>query len=126
MPVSRTSVSVRLANIKAMAGLDEVRRIVLAFPDTEESPGVRTRFTYFRTTGPRGGVFATVSEDERTVMIKATLTEQSALIAEAPDVYSPGYTSRSYGWVTVNLARVPADELAELLTEARRLVGGAP
>lgn len=95
---------------------------MLALPGTEEVPG-RNGHTYFRTSGT---IFTWVTEDERTAMVKALREEQSALVAEAPEVYSPGYSSGRFGWVVVELAEVGGGELAELLGEAHRLTYRPP
>jgi hypothetical protein len=57
----------------------------------------------------------------RTVGLKQTIVEQKALVAERPDVFEEQYTSGGFGWVVVYLARISADELAELVYEAWRL-----
>ncbi|MFP3961171.1 MmcQ/YjbR family DNA-binding protein [Actinomadura fulvescens] len=105
-----------------MGGLDDVRRTLLALPDTEEVPG-RNGHTYFRTSGT---IFTWVTEDEREAMVKAMRAEQTALVAEAPEIYAPGYSSGRFGWVIVQLAKVPADELDELLNEAWHLTHRPP
>ncbi|NKZ03480.1 MmcQ/YjbR family DNA-binding protein [Actinomadura latina] len=69
----------------------------------------------------RGKGFAYLNEAAETVMLKATRDEQAALVAEAPDVFSPSWASGRFAWVNVNLSRVDREELAELVTEAWRL-----
>ncbi|MFB4305286.1 MmcQ/YjbR family DNA-binding protein [Actinomadura sp. GTD37] len=69
----------------------------------------------------RGKSFGYLNEAEETAMLKATRDEQAALVAEAPDVFSPSWASGRFAWVNVNLREVDADELAELTTEAWRL-----
>ncbi|MFD0970679.1 MmcQ/YjbR family DNA-binding protein [Plantactinospora endophytica] len=54
----------------------------------------------------------------RTVGLKQTLSEQTALVAERPDVFEVQFISGGFGWVVVHLAGIDADELAELLYEA--------
>ncbi|GAB3974352.1 hypothetical protein GCM10027615_39670 [Plantactinospora veratri] len=54
----------------------------------------------------------------RTVGLKQTLSEQAALVAERPDVFEVQFTSGGFGWVVVQLPRIDADELAELVYEA--------
>ncbi|MFG2003151.1 MmcQ/YjbR family DNA-binding protein [Spirillospora sp. NPDC048911] len=105
-----------------MGGLDDVRRTLLALPGTEEVPG-RNGHTYFRTSGT---IFTWITEDERKAMVKAMRAEQAALVAEAPEVYEPGYSSGRFGWVVVHLEKVDEGELAELLNEAWRLTYRPP
>lgn len=69
----------------------------------------------------RGKGFGYLNEATETAMLKATRDEQAALIAEAPEVFSPSWSSGRFAWVNVNLIRVDPEELAELVTEAWRL-----
>lgn len=65
-----------------------------------------------------GKPFASVSEAENVVRLKALLQEQAALIEHDPSVYAAAEVSGRYGWVAIRLDRVGRDELAELLDEA--------
>ncbi|MFA1548960.1 MmcQ/YjbR family DNA-binding protein [Actinomadura chokoriensis] len=69
----------------------------------------------------RGKSFGYLDEAEKSVMLKATREEQAALVAEAPDVFSPSWAGGRFAWVKVDLVKVDPDELAELVTEAWRL-----
>jgi hypothetical protein len=69
----------------------------------------------------RGKGFGYLNEANETAMLKATREEQSALIAEAPDVFSPSWTSGRFAWVTIDLRKVDHNDLAELVTDAWRL-----
>jgi hypothetical protein len=65
-------------------------------------------------------MFAALSDDGRSATVKATLQEQTALVAAAPDVFGvPAYVGR-HGWVGIQLAAVDPAELRELLVEAWR------
>ncbi|MEU6645199.1 MmcQ/YjbR family DNA-binding protein [Saccharomonospora sp. NPDC046836] len=57
----------------------------------------------------------------KTAGLKQTLIEQSALVSERPDVFEVQFTSGGFGWVVVQLPKIAADELTELVYEAWRL-----
>ena len=103
---------------------DELRRVVLSLPEAEE------RETWGHPTfRVRDKMFATLSDDGRSATVKATLQEQAALVAAAPDTFGvPAYVGR-HGWVGIQLATVDPTELRKLLVEAwrqtapKRLVG---
>jgi len=76
----------------------------------------------------RGKIFAISSPDGDTASIKASLDDQSGLVAMDPDTFAVAAYTGKYGWVRVRLAGVPP-ELAERLiknawrrTAPRRLV----
>ena len=94
---------------------DELRRAVLSLPEAEE------RETWGHPTfRVRDKMFATLSDDGRQATVKATLEEQAALVAAAPETFGiPAYVGK-HGWVGVQLATVDPVELAELLVEAWR------
>jgi hypothetical protein len=62
--------------------------------------------------------FGYLWEKTETVGLKATISEQMALVAERPDVFEVQFTAGQFGWVVVHLTRIAADELLELITEA--------
>ncbi|MBC6459887.1 MmcQ/YjbR family DNA-binding protein [Actinomadura sp. HBU206391] len=66
----------------------------------------------------RGKGFGYVWDQTETVGLKSTIEEQIALVAERPDVFEPQFTAGRFGWVVVSLAKIDADELFELVTEA--------
>ncbi|MEU7939939.1 MmcQ/YjbR family DNA-binding protein [Microbispora bryophytorum] len=66
----------------------------------------------------RGKGFGYLWERTETVGLKATIEEQIALVAERPEVFEPQFTAGRFGWVVVHLAKIDADELFELVTEA--------
>ena len=69
----------------------------------------------------RGKGFAWVDHPENRAMIKAHQDERDALLATAPGVYEPGWTTNSSAWVRVRLERADPDEVLELLEEAWRM-----
>lgn len=106
---------------------EDFRRQCLALPEVEE------RETWGEATfRVRGRIFAIGSPDGDRVSIKATLDDQSGLIAMDPKTFTvAAYTGR-YGWVGARLGRL-RKELAERLlknawelTAPRRVVSGNP
>jgi hypothetical protein len=95
----------------------DVRRISLGLPEAHEKLtwGVHPTFRV------RDKIFAIVSEDGRSVRLKATRDAQEALVRSEPETFFfPSHVGR-HGWVGVELERVDPDELRELLEEAWRL-----
>ncbi|MBG0830657.1 MmcQ/YjbR family DNA-binding protein [Planomonospora sp. ID67723] len=66
----------------------------------------------------RGKGFGYLWERTETVGLKSTISEQLALVAERPEVFEIQFTAGQFGWVVVHLAKIEADELFELVTEA--------
>jgi len=99
-----------------MITADELRRVVLSLPETEE------RETWGHPTfRVRNKMFAALSDDGRLASVKATREEQAALVEAAPETFGvPAYVGR-HGWVSIQLATVDAAELGELVVEAWRL-----
>jgi hypothetical protein len=98
-----------------MSTAAEFRRVALALPEAEE------RETWGHPTfRVRDKMFATLSDDGLLASVKATKPEQEALVAADPETFGvPAYVGR-HGWVSVRLATVDPEELAELLAEAWR------
>lgn len=94
---------------------DEVRALALALPEAEEretwdEATFRVRDKIFLTMGPSG----------ETASVKAAALDQSALVDRDPATFAIApYTGR-FGWVSVQLARVDPDEMADLILEAWR------
>ncbi len=65
-------------------------------------------------------MFAGGAPGNSTMSVKCTKEEQEVLIAEQPDVYSIAPYVGRFGWVQVQLSKVDADELHELIIEAWR------
>jgi hypothetical protein len=89
----------------------QLQRLCLSLPEVEE------RETWGDATfRVRNKIFAISSPDGDTVSIKASLDDQSGLIAMDPETFAVAAYTGKYGWVRVRLAGVPL-ELAERLIE---------
>ncbi|GAB3960378.1 MmcQ/YjbR family DNA-binding protein [Actinoallomurus acanthiterrae] len=99
-----------------MSSAEEFRGFALALPEAEE------RETWGRATfRVRDKIFAMLSEDGASASVKATKDEQTALLAEDPEIFSfPAYVGR-HGWIGVDVARIDGEHLRELLIDAWRL-----
>lgn len=89
---------------------EEFRREALTLPEAQESshmgrPDLRVR----------NRIFATLPQDGRTVNLKTTPQGLDMLLRDDDQAYRDVWGGR---WVGVELARVPADQLRELLLEA--------
>jgi hypothetical protein len=96
-----------------MVTFNQVRRLCLALPEVEE------RETWgditFRV---RDKIFLIGSPGGDSVSIKASLDDQSGLVAMDPDSFSvAAYTGR-YGWVRVRLAGLSPQLAERLITNA--------
>ena len=95
---------------------DDLRKLAMALPEVEEKLTWETDIT-FRV---RDKIFAIMGETGNQASIKATLEAQHALVGSDPQTFSvSAYTGR-FGWTTVDLSRVSADELRELVEDAWR------
>ena len=72
-----------------------------------------------------GRTFAYLWEPTATIGLKQTVAEQTALVAERPEVFEVQFTAYGFGWVVVHLDGIDRDELAELTFEAWRLTASA-
>ncbi|MFI0366527.1 MmcQ/YjbR family DNA-binding protein [Actinomadura sp. 1N219] len=97
--------------------VEEFLDVVLGLPEVAQNDG-HPELTGFRV---RGKGFCYLNEADETIMLKATREEQEALVAEAPEVYSPSWAGGRFAWVEIKLAMVDPVELAELVTEGWRL-----
>jgi hypothetical protein len=97
------------------------RRTALALPDVVE--GEHQGHPDFRC---GGRVMATLTADGKTGMVKVAPERQSALVAAAPDVWSPasGAWGRA-GCTMVALARVSAAALKAAMTDAWEVAAAA-
>lgn len=93
---------------------DQVRRLALALPETEEQD-------YRGQPSFRVGnkTFATLWADERQVAVKLTIADQTALVSMDPKTFSMG-PWRHQGWTFVNLVKVTEEDLGDLLKRAWR------
>ncbi|MEU3269608.1 MmcQ/YjbR family DNA-binding protein [Saccharomonospora sp. NPDC006951] len=95
---------------------DQFLRIVNDLAEVESAASAE--YTSFSVRGKRFGYHWPKT---RTVGLKQTLSEQQALVYERPEVFEVQFTTSSFGWVVVQLAKIDADELGELVYEAWRL-----
>jgi hypothetical protein len=100
-----------------VASFDDVRRIAMALPETEEILTWETDVT-FRV---RRKIFAIGGDGGDHASIKASLATQADLVYRDPDAFAPAPYVGRYGWVNVDLGRIEARELEVLLREAWRL-----
>jgi hypothetical protein len=99
-----------------MPTFDDVRRIALGLPETDEVLTWETDIT-FRV---RSKIFAIGGEGADRVSIKQSPEVQAELIDLDPETFqSSAYVGR-FGWVTVDLGRVDPAQLEELLRTAWR------
>jgi hypothetical protein len=95
---------------------DDLRRMALDLPAVEEKVAWEVDIT-FRV---RDKIFAIMGPDGEQASIKATLEVQQALVASEPETFSVSHYTGRFGWTTVRLAGVDADELCELIEDAWR------
>jgi hypothetical protein len=101
-----------------MVTADDVRRVALSLPRTEERL-VRDRVTF------RVGriVYAAISPDETSMGFGFPKEERAALVAAEPHKFHlPRQSDMRYRWVRVWLAAIDTDEMRELIVEAWRMV----
>jgi hypothetical protein len=101
-----------------MVTVDEVRRVALSLPRTEERlVGDRVKFRVGRI------VYAAISRDETAMGFGFPKEERAGLIASAPEkFFMPIRSDERYNWVRVWLATIDADEMRELVVDAWRMV----
>ena len=93
----------------------QLRRLCMSLPEVEE------RETWGEATfRVRDRIFAMGSPDGDVVSIKASLDDQSGLVAMDPDTFSPSAYTGRYGWVSVELAGLPPELADRLITNAWR------
>jgi hypothetical protein len=101
-----------------MVTADEVRRLALSLPRSEERlVGDRVKFRVGRY------VYLAFSADEKSMGFAFPKEERAALVAAEPDKFQmPARADLRYNWVRVSLAVIDADEMRELVVEAWRMV----
>jgi len=99
-----------------LSTFDDVRRIALALPQTEERVTWETDIT-FRV---RDKIFAIGGEGADRISIKASLETQAELIDLDPETFASSAYIGRFGWVTVDLDRVDPALLSSLVREAWR------
>lgn len=99
-----------------MVAFEDVRRIALALPETDEHPSYGDSVS-FRV---RKKAFAYFHPDDERLVVRVDPAELAALLASQPETYyvTPHYAGSPY--VLVRLATVDPAELAELLEDAWR------
>ena len=104
-----------------MPTFEDVRSIAMALPEVEEIVTWDVDIT-FRV---RKKIFVIGGEGADRISVKATLEQQADLLDLDPETFrSAPYVGR-FGWVTVDLARVPVELLEGLLRTAWRSVAPA-
>ena len=93
------------------------RKHALSFPETEE------RETWGHPTfRVKDKMFMGMDAEGTQVTVKASKEEQAALVGSDPKTFGVADYVGRYGWVTVQLKRVKADELRELIEESWRAI----
>ncbi|QES58998.1 hypothetical protein DEJ51_16690 [Streptomyces venezuelae] len=101
-----------------MVTVDDVRRLAMALPRTEEHL-IRDRVK-FRIGGI---VYLALSRDESELGFAFPKEERAALVAAEPEkFFLPRESDLRFHWVEARLAALDAEELAGLVTEAWRMV----
>ena len=95
---------------------DEVRKFALTLDGVEEgtsygTPGLKIR----------GKLMARYRPEMDALVVATTFEERDELIREQPGLYFITDHYLEYPWVLVNLARVRADAVRDLLRRARQL-----
>src|SRR5262247_2572249 len=98
---------------------DDVRRIGLALPNTEEgtawgTPVLRANGTIF------AGIPIHKSAEPGSLMLRVPLADRDLLIEEQPDIYYTAAHYENYPCVLVRLARINRDALEDLVRMAHR------
>jgi hypothetical protein len=101
-----------------MVTIDEVRRVALSLPRTEEHL-IRGRVKF--RVGPI--VYVAFSRDETTMGFAFPKEWRAGLIEAEPDRFQmPDRSDERYNWVCVRLATIDVAEMRTLVTEAWRMV----
>lgn len=99
-----------------MTDAEDVRRLALALPETEER--LAWEQPTFRV---RGKIFVSLSDDEKSMGFKLPREERAELIAAEPAKFFliDGHDT-NFNWARVRLAAVDEAELYEVIVEAWR------
>ncbi|MEV1205293.1 MmcQ/YjbR family DNA-binding protein [Microbispora rosea] len=101
-----------------MVTADDVRRVALTLPRTEEAL-VRDHVK-FRV---RGIVYVSISPDETLMGFAFPKEEREALVASEPEKFvMPLPSDERYQWVRVRMAAIDETEMRELVVDAWRMV----
>ena len=100
-----------------MVAVDDVRRLAVTLPRTEEAL-VRDSVK-FRV---RGLVYAAISPDDELMGFAFPKEERAALVAARPDTFvMPVRSDERYNWVRVRLDALDEAEMRELVVDAWRM-----
>jgi hypothetical protein len=108
------------ADVPQAAGvtLDDVRRLALTLPRTEEAL-VRDSVKY----RVRSIVYASVSPDETLLGFAYPRDERADLVASQPDKFvMPIKSDERFHWVRARMAALELDEMRELILDAWQMV----
>ncbi|WP_187280682.1 MmcQ/YjbR family DNA-binding protein [Microbispora sp. CSR-4] len=101
-----------------MVTADDVRRVALTLPRTEEA--LVRDYVKFRV---RGIVYASISPDETLMGFGFPKEERAALVASEPEKFlMPVPSDERYNWVRVRMAAIDEAEMRELVVDAWRMV----
>ena len=102
----------------AVVTIEDVRRLALTLPRTEEKLiGDRVKFRVGRL------VYASISADETLMGFGFPKEERVALVTAEPDKFlMPVRSDERYNWVRGRLAAIDIDEMTELVVDAWRMV----
>jgi hypothetical protein len=96
----------------------DVRKVAMSLPRTEEH--LIRDYIKFRVGKI---VYASVSPDETTLGFGFPKEERPALIASQPDLFlMPRLSDQRFHWINARMAVLGEDEMAELITDAWRMV----
>jgi hypothetical protein len=96
--------------------VEQVRQLALALPETTEVVAWEADLTW----RVRDKIFVIAGPDSPRVTVRTSQEEQQELIASDPDTYQFAPYVGRYGWTSIQLSTVDADELGELITDAWR------
>ncbi|MEA2451064.1 MAG: hypothetical protein QOG63_2996 [Thermoleophilaceae bacterium] len=100
-----------------MATVDDVRRLALGLPESNEKPCYGTPGFYVR-----NNLFARIRSDDETVVVKVDIGERELLMGAEPETFFITDHYREYPSVLVRLEAIEEDELLEVLTDSWRRV----
>jgi hypothetical protein len=94
---------------------DAVRKVALALDNVEEGTSYGT--PAFKV---RGALMARLRDDIGALVVRMSIEDREALIADDPETYFITDHYLNYPWILVNLARVDPDAMRDLLRAAWR------
>jgi hypothetical protein len=98
-----------------MVSATQLRELAMGLPGAEE------RETWGHPTfRVRDKIFSSMSDDAAIATVKASPEDQAVLVGDDPETFGVASHVGRYGWTTIRLDRIDADELRELVTEAWR------